>query len=160
FRQLLSHGGYASDLARDEAEINSLVNTRHYAAVLLALDSDQHKITRELRGQHAYLPIFLITGRGKDDGIRVLEAGADDYLAKPLFGPEVVSRLRALFRRQRFDGNDVLRVHNLELNRMTGTVARAGRKIDLTHREFSLLEALMLASPEPVTKTVLLKRVW
>src|SRR5262249_15955799 len=103
---------------------------------------------------------FLITARGKDDGIRGLEAGADDYLTKPLFGPELVPRLRALFRRHRFEGTDVLRVHNLELNRTTGTVARAGRKIELTHREFSLLEALMLASPEPMAKSVLLKRVW
>jgi DNA-binding response OmpR family regulator len=160
---LLRDSGYATDVARDEKEMQQLIRERSPAAIILAPGAsagDHLRIIREFRSRDTSTPLVLITPLGKDDGIRGLDAGADDYLTRPASRKELLARLRALFRRCGCEGPDVLRVDTLEIDRQKRTVTRNKQRIDLTNREFALLEALMLASPEPVSRSALLERIW
>jgi two-component system, OmpR family, copper resistance phosphate regulon response regulator CusR len=161
--ELLRTSGYGTDVAHDETEMQQQLKDRTPAAVILVASmtgTDHLRTIREFRAEHVLTPLILITPLGKDDGIRGLEAGADDYLTKPPARKELLARMQALFRRCRVDGPEVLRVDTLELDRRKRTVTRSKQRIDLTNREFALLEALMLASPEPVSRSALLDRIW
>lgn len=125
-------------------------------------DLDGLAVARRLRLEGDDRPIlFLTTLGGVADRVEGLDAGGDDYLIKPFAFSELVARLGALMRRA--SGRTVttlLRVADLELDRLRRTVARAGRSIELQPAEFKLLEYLMLHTGQPVTKTMLLENVW
>jgi len=125
-------------------------------------DIDGLAVARRLRVDGNDRPIlFLTTLGGVADRVEGLDAGGDDYLIKPFAFSELVARLGALMRRA--SGRTVatlLRVADLELDRLRRTVARAGRSIELQPSEFKLLEYLMLHTGQPVTKTMLLENVW
>ncbi len=160
---LMRESGYATDVARDEREMQQLVQDHNPTVVILVPGgpvTDHLRIIRDFRAQNASMPLILITPFGKDDGIRGLEAGSDDYLTKPPSRKELLARLGAIFRRCRFEGPELIRVDSLEMDRLKRTVTRNKQPIDLTNREYSLLEALMLASPEPVSRSSLLDRIW
>jgi two-component system copper resistance phosphate regulon response regulator CusR len=161
--EMLHNSGYATDVVCDEKEMYRVAQERSPAVVILALnlpERDQLRIIREFRARHVATPIVLVTAHGKDAGIRGLDAGADDYLLRPLCAKELLARLRVQFRRYQPPGPLLLRVGALEMDRKKRVVTQHNRRIELTNREFGLLEVLMLAAPEAVSKTALIERVW
>jgi len=89
-----------------------------------------------------------------------LDAGGDDYLTKPFSIRELTARLRAVLRRQRAQPNNLMRISDLELDLVSHEARRGGERIELTRREYSLLEFLFNASPRPVSKTAIIEHVW
>jgi len=118
-------------------------------------------VIRQLRRDGSATPALFLTARKEvDDRVRGLDAGADDYITKPFSILELSARLRSLVRRQRPQFTNQMRVEDVEMDLVKRTVQRAGRFIELTNREFALLELLMSASPNPVSKAHILERVW
>jgi two-component system OmpR family response regulator len=119
-------------------------------------------IIEELRARGDHTPALILSALGQvDDRVVGLRAGGDDYLPKPYAFAELLARVEALARRQRPGATDtVLRVGDLELDRLGHTVRRAGKAIPLQPREFRLLEYLMKHAGQAVTRTMLLENVW
>jgi len=163
-RQGLAAEGYAVDLAMDGDEAIWLAKNHPYD--VMALDvmmpgKDGFTVVRQLRREQIFTPVIFLTARGEvEDRVRGLDAGGDDYLVKPFSLAELLARLRALLRRQRPQSFNVLRVGDLELDLVAHTARRAGREIDLTKREYTLLEFLMSSTPNPVSKTAIVEHVW
>jgi two-component system copper resistance phosphate regulon response regulator CusR len=161
--EILHNSGYSTEVVHDEKEMYRLAKERSPAVVILALnlpERDQLRIIRDFRERHVAIPIILVTVHGKDMGIRALDAGADDYLLRPMCAKELLARLRVQFRRYQPLGPVLLRVGALEMDCKKRIVTQNKRRIELTNREFALLEVLMLAAPEAVSKTTLIERVW
>jgi two-component system OmpR family response regulator len=119
-------------------------------------------IVKTVRAAGVKAPVLLLTTLGGvNDRVEGLEAGADDYLVKPFAFAELLARVNALARRPPMaEGESVLRVGDLELNRLKRTVTRRGRRIDVQPQEFRLLEYLMHHAGQVVTRTMLLENVW
>jgi two-component system copper resistance phosphate regulon response regulator CusR len=163
-RQGMQAEGYVVDLAPDGAEAAWLAEIHPYDALILDVmlpGMDGLSVVRNLRRKQIFTPVIFLTSRAEvEDRVRGLDAGADDYLTKPFSISELSARIRALLRRQRPRAVNVLRVGNLELDLVAHTATRAGSTIELTKREFGLLEILMTASPRPVSKAAIVERVW
>lgn len=163
-QQGLTEEGYSVDVARDGDEALWLAEIHNYDAMVLDVmlpSKDGFTVVRQLRRKQILTPVLFLTARGEvEDRVRGLDAGGDDYLTKPFSMAELLARLRALLRRQRPQASNVLRVANLELDLLSHQASRGGERIDLTRREFSLLEFLMSASPKPVSKTAIIEHVW
>ena len=163
-RKGLTEEGYAVDVAADGAEALWMAENTPYDAVVLDVmmpEKDGIVTVRQMRRKGLRTPVIFLTARhGLEDRVRGLDAGADDYLAKPFSMVELLARLRALLRRQRPDLSDRLRVADLELDLIARTATRGGRTIVLTNREFALLELLMSSSPRPVSRTAIVEHVW
>ncbi len=163
-RKGLTEEGYAVDVAADGAEALWMAENTPYDAVVLDVmmpEKDGIVTVRQMRRKGLRTPVIFLTARhGLEDRVRGLDAGADDYLAKPFSMVELLARLRALLRRQRPDLSDRLRVADLELDLIARTATRGGRTITLTNREFALLELLMSSSPRPVSRTAIVEHVW
>jgi two-component system, OmpR family, response regulator MprA len=120
-------------------------------------------VCRTLRERKDRLPILVLTARDEvGDRVAGLDAGADDYLTKPFALDELRARLRALLRRTapEDDGTTVLRYEDLSLDPAARTVHRGDRAIDLTRTEYALLELLMRNAGRPLTRDVIMERVW
>jgi len=116
---------------------------------------------RSVRARSATLPILALAMRARpDDRAKILDSGADDLVVKPFAFSELSARLRALLRRRATPSETVLRIDDLELSRVEHTVKRGGRKIELTPKEFSLLEYLMQRAGQRVTRAEIVERVW
>jgi len=156
--------GYAVDLASDGDEAIWLAEENKYDALLLDVMmpcKDGFTVVRLLRRKQILAPVIFITARDDvQDKVRGLDAGADDYLTKPFSISELLARLRAVLRRQRPQALNLLRVSDLELDLVSHEARRAGERIELTRREFALLEFLFQASPKPVSKTAIVEHVW
>ena len=163
-RQGLEAEGYVVDLAREGTEALWLAEIHRYDALVLDVmmpGMDGLSVVRNLRRKQIFPPVIFLTARAEvEDRVRGLDAGADDYLTKPFSIAELSARLRALLRRQRSQPVNVLRVADLELDLLAHAASRAGQKIELTRREFGLLEFLMTSSPRPVSKAAIVERVW
>jgi two-component system copper resistance phosphate regulon response regulator CusR len=163
-RKGLQEDGYAVDLAVDGPEALWLADNHPYDAMVCDVmmpGQDGVSVVRHLRRKGVNTPVIFLTARRElADRVAGLDAGGDDYLAKPFSMIELLARLRALLRRQRSDPVDRLRVADLELDLLARTATRAGRAIALTNREFALLELLMASSPKPVSKTAIIEHVW
>ncbi len=123
---------------------------------------DGLSLVRTLRGAGRQTPVIFLTSLGGvDDRVTGLEAGGDDYIAKPFAFSELLARIHALARRPPLRGEEtVLTVGDLQMDLIKRTVTRRGERIDLQPREFRLLEALMRNKGRVLTRTMLLERVW
>ncbi len=163
-RQGLAAEGYAVDVAADGDEALWLAQSNPYDALVLDVmmpAADGFTVVRQLRRKKITTPVLFLTSRAEvEDRVRGLDAGGDDYLTKPFSMAELLARLRALLRRQRPQASNVVRVADLELDLVAHHATRAGERIELTRREFALLEFLMSASPKAVSKAAIIEHVW
>src|SRR5438105_13235442 len=122
---------------------------------------DGWKICEALRARRDTTPILMLTARDTvDDRVRGLETGADDYLPKPFDFKELLARVRALLRRDKLHKTRVVRIADLEIDTGTTSVRRAGQEVQLTPREYTLLEALILNEGRVLTREMIQDRVW
>jgi two-component system OmpR family response regulator len=160
----LREEGYAVDVAGNGREALWLATENPYDAIVLDVmlpDLDGFEVCRKLREAGRWSPVLMLTARDAvHDRVAGLDAGADDYLTKPFSFAEFLARLRALFRRGTPDRPTVLENADLILNPATRRVARDGQPVDLTAREFALLEYLMRHPGEVLSRTRLIEHVW
>ncbi len=122
---------------------------------------DGIQVLEEMHGRFAGTSVLVLTGRnGIEDRVKCLNLGADDCMLKPFSLSELMARCRALMRRREQFADPVLRVGEVELNRMARTVTRDGRTVELTAKEFALLEHLMQAGGRTCLRSDLLREVW
>jgi two-component system, OmpR family, response regulator len=156
--------GYAVDHAADGEAALADAHVWDYDAVVLDLmlpRRDGFEVCRTLRERGDGVPILILTARGNvDDRIRGLDAGADDYLAKPFDFGELLARLRALIRRGPSERSPQLTIGELVVDPARHAVTSAGEPVELTAREFSVLEYLARRPGELVTRAELLDHVW
>jgi two-component system, OmpR family, copper resistance phosphate regulon response regulator CusR len=160
----LREEGYAVDVAKDGEDATMLAHVNDYDAILLDLmlpKKNGLQVASELRREGRTTPILMLTARdATEDVVRGLDAGADDYLPKPFRFDELLARLRALVRRGGAARLDRLSYGTLELNRLEHRARAGDTLLDLTPREFQLLEHFMLHPEEVVRRTELLEKVW
>jgi two-component system copper resistance phosphate regulon response regulator CusR len=160
----LREEAYAVDVARDGEEAVYLGSVNEYDLIILDVMlplKNGHAVCRELRGGGARIPILMLTARGSvDDRVAGLDSGADDYLTKPFDFKELLARLRALLRRSNVFRPPVVRVADLSMNTANHAVARAGRPISLTAKEYALLEFLILNQDRVVGREQIAQHVW
>ncbi len=160
-RGVLVQAGYEVEPAKEGEE---RIDPAGCAAVILAIQSpwgDGLDVVRRLREDGYTHPVLLLASKEESDrGAMGLDAGADDFLVRPVSGCELLARLRARFRCRAAERKRILRVEDLELDTTSRWVTRKGERIDLTPRQFNVLEVLMLESPNPVSKATIVERVW
>lgn len=163
-RQSLKEDGYAVDIARDRAEGRMLAMVYDYDGLVLDLvlpDGTGIELLRELRERGNAVPVLMLTTRdARDDVIRGLDAGADDYLAKPFDVGELRARIRALVRRGGAKRSEQVAFGELTLDRLTHTVSCHGHRLKLTPKEYTLLEYFILHPERVISRTELLEKVW
>ncbi len=124
-------------------------------------DMDGVSVLRSVRQAKAGLPVMILTARTRvEDRVLCLDSGADDYLVKPFSFLELSARVRALLRRSHLPSESVLKVRDLSLDRVERKVERAGRFIELTNKEFALLEYLMRNAGRRLTRAMIIEHVW
>jgi len=160
----LTHEGYSVDTAYDGQEGQDLAELTPYDLIILDIllpKKDGLQVCRDLRRRRIQTPILLLTARDSvDDRVRGLDCGADDYLVKPFAMRELLARLRALLRRQSPYTNGRLEMGDLVVDPVTHTVEREGRPIDLTPKEFALLEFLLYHPNQVVTRELIEQHIW
>lgn len=160
----LREAGHLVDVARDGMAALALAREKDYDALVLDVmlpNKDGIEIIRELRGFGIRTPAIMASAKGEvGDRVRGLDSGADDYLVKPFSLAELLARLRALARRRNPMAPDILQVADLTIDLRARRVRRGNRGLDLTNREFALLEFLAESAPHPVPKTAIVERVW
>ena len=163
-RRGLAYAGYAVDLAHDGEE--ALVLARDCPPNLVVLDVmlpglDGVEVCRRLRTGEQELPILILTARDRvPDRVAGLDAGADDYLVKPFAFDELLARIRALLRRARPGDEDLLRFADLTVDPATREVLRGDRRIELTAKEFELLELFLRHPRQVLSRQLMFERVW
>ncbi len=160
----LREDGYAVDSTGDGAEALWIATENSYDLVVLdgmLAGMDGVEVIRTLRARERWMPILMLTARsGVDDRVDGLDAGADDYLTKPFEFEELAARIRALVRRGARQRPAVLSNGDLTLDPAARRVARAGKRIELTAKEFALLELLMRHRGDVLTRTFILEHAW
>ena len=163
-RRLLEEDGYAVDTAGTAEDGRMLAMVNEYDAIVLDLtlpDGNGIQIIQGLRRDGRKTPIIVLTGnKDADVTVRALDAGADDYLTKPINFGEFKARIRALVRRGGAQRTESLTVGNVVLNRLTRDVLVAGAPLSVTPKELALLEHFLMRPSEVVTRSELLEKVW
>jgi len=162
--QGLTEAGYAVDVARDGSEGLEYALGFEYDVMVLDIMLPKMNgldLLHEIRDQRVKVPVLLLTARdGVDDRVKGLDVGADDYLVKPFAFPELLARIRALLRRPPLQSGNLLNMNDLEMDVTQREVRRAGKKIELSPREFSLLELLLRHPNQVLTRTQIVEHVW
>ena len=155
---------FAVDVARDGATGLELAQSYHYDLIILDLllpELDGTEVLRKIRRTDSQVPILILTARDAvQDKVKHFEAGADDYLTKPFAFAELLVRIKALLRRGATRQETVLRVADMELDRLAQQVRRGGKRIELTSKEYSLLEYLMANAGRVLSRTMIIEHVW
>jgi two-component system, OmpR family, response regulator len=156
--------GYSADVTGDGAEALWLATETDYDAIVLDVmlpNVDGLEMTRRLRAGGRWAPVLLLTARdGIDDRVAGLDAGADDYLVKPFSFAELAARVRALVRRGRVERPAVLEVDDLRLDPARRQAWRGQTQLELSPKEFALLELFLAHPGEVLTRTRILEHVW
>jgi DNA-binding response OmpR family regulator len=163
-RQGLEEEGFAVDVATDGEEGDFKARTSEYDIIILDLmlpKVDGLALLQKWRASGLSTHVLVLTARSDlGDKVRGLDLGADDYLTKPFEFDELLARLRALIRRGHQVKSPMIQIQNLEIDTAARTVRRDGRAIDLTPREYSLLEYLAFHRGQVVTRTMLWEHLW
>ncbi|OGW84811.1 MAG: DNA-binding response regulator [Omnitrophica bacterium RIFCSPLOWO2_01_FULL_45_10] len=160
----LKEEGYAVDVAYDGQEGEFLAKTNEYDLILLDLmlpKVDGLSVCKNLRASGILTPIIMLTAKSAvEDRVEGLDAGADDYLMKPFAFEELLARIRAVLRKKNTKVTNVIQVDDLTLDLVTHDVTRSGKHIELTAKEYALLEYLMRNTGSVVTRTMISEHVW
>ena len=164
-RQGLTEAGFVVDLARNGLDGRHLATTEQYELIILDVmlpDIDGWRILQSLREAGSKVPVLFLTARDTvNDRVKGLDLGADDYLVKPFAFAELLARVRTLLRRGTAGPLETtLTVADLELDLMRRRVRRAGRRIQLTAKEFALLELLIRHRDEVLPRSLIASQVW
>jgi two-component system copper resistance phosphate regulon response regulator CusR len=163
-KQGLSEAGFVADLAHDGVDGLHLALTDDFDLVVLDVmlpKLDGWQVLREIRQKGKHLPVIFLTARDQvEDRVKGLECGADDYLVKPFAFSELLARIRALLRRGRANEPKLLQIADLELDLLRRRATRAGKRIDLTAKEFALLELLLRRQDEVLPCSLIASQVW
>jgi heavy metal response regulator len=155
---------YEVDVAYDGDEGIKLAIDRQYDAIILDWmlpKQDGLSVLKELRAQHKATPVLMLTAKDTvDDIVAGLDSGSDDYLTKPFAFAELLARVRALLRRSEMDRGAELRFGELRIDPVTHKVWRGDKEIDLTAKEYSLLEYFMRNPNQVLTRTMIADHVW
>ncbi len=162
--QGLREEGYVVDIAADGEEATMLAHVYAYDVILLDIvlpKKNGFQVATELRREGRNTPILMLTSRDAvEDIVRGLDAGADDYLSKPFRFDELLARIRALVRRGGADRMETLRYGPLAMDRLRHVATANDKPLDLTPKEFQLLEYFLMHPEEVVRRTTLLEKVW
>ncbi|MCJ7420735.1 response regulator [Sphingomicrobium astaxanthinifaciens] len=163
-RSTLEGAGYAVDLATNGVDGHFLGETESYDAVVLDLglpEMDGLTILNKWRQQGRDMPVLVLTARDSwSDKVAGLDAGADDYLAKPFQTEELIARLRALIRRSAGHASSVLEAGDIRLDTRSGKVSKGGEPVKLTAQEYKLLSYLMHHKGKVVSRTELIEHIY
>ncbi len=155
---------YTVDVYSDGEQAGAAAHEIDYDLIILDLNLpklDGVSVLRQLRVKKPTLPVLVLTQRSRvEDRVQCLDTGADDYLPKPFSFSELSARIRALLRRSHLPSQSVLVIDDLKLDRIEHRVERSGRRIDLTTKEFALLEYLMRNAGRCVTRAMIIEHVW
>jgi len=157
--QFLRQESYVCEVAYTASEANEKILLFDYDCILLDIslpDGNGLKILEKLRENHKTDGVIMITAKGSfDDRIAGLNLGADDYLPKPFYLPELSARISAVIRRKRFDGNNKISFHEIEVDLLGKTVYVSGKEIELTRKEYDLLIFLIANKNRVVSKNAI-----
>jgi DNA-binding response OmpR family regulator len=163
-RKGLEAEGFVVDVCLEGGGGFALATTRPYDVIVLDImlpGRDGLSILRGLRERKLTVPIILLTARSElNERLEGLNLGADDYLTKPFYIQELIARIQAVVRRASGAAQSILAASDLTLNLLTREVTRAGRRIDLTTREFALLEHLLRSPGRVLTRVQICEQVW
>lgn len=167
-RDFIARGLEAEQFAVDTAPEGrtglALALTYQYDLIILDLmlpGMTGTEILKELRRSNKLFPVIILTARDSVvEKVNNIDAGADDYLTKPFVFAELLSRVRALLRRSSFNQSNILRIGDLELDQITQQVRRGGKRIELTAKEYALLQYLMVNSHRVLSRTMIVEHVW
>jgi two-component system copper resistance phosphate regulon response regulator CusR len=155
---------YAVDVAKDGRSGLELANTYQYDLILLDLmlpGMDGSDVLRRIRKENSSVPVLILSARDTvQDKVSNMETGADDYLTKPFAFAELLVRIKALMRRGPVNRASTIRISDLELDRLSQQVKRAGQRIELTAKEYALLEYLMSNAGRVLSRNMIIEHVW
>lgn len=160
----LEQENFLVDTAFDGEKAYDLASSGNYDVIVLDLmlpKMDGMTVCKNLRADEVHTPILVLTAKSElEDKVSVLDCGADDYLVKPFAFAELLARVRALMRRPKVQESFILQVNDLELDTKTFEVKRAGKNIDLSKKEFALLEYLLRHKNRILSKEQIIESVW
>jgi len=163
-KQGLAEAGFVADLVRDGLDGRHQALTQDYDLVVLDVmlpGIDGWQVLRDIRAAGLRMPVLFLTARDQvEDRVKGLESGADDYLLKPFAFAELLARVRTLLRRGKGIEAEHLRAADMELDLLRRRVTRGGRRIDLTAKEFALLELLLRRQGEVLPRSLIASQVW